>query len=102
MIINTRSGLKRGAFCKHSKKPLINNAESKFVVKAISNGFEVINKGWPDFLLFKGDKLFAVEVKNDTEQQTLVQKEVMAALTRAGIKCLVWRPTKGFRKFTGG
>ncbi len=97
-VVVPSKSFKYGAHCKHSNKPVRSGAEASFVHRATQAGYEVIKRGWPDFLITKGDKVFAVEVKRCGEPLTPAQKEVMAILRKLGVKCKVYRtgPSRGF------
>ncbi len=90
---------KYGAHCKHSDRPVASGTEARFVHRATKAGYQVIKKGWPDFVLIKEGRLFAVEVKQEHNGLTPAQFEIMGLLSQAGIKCLVWKPKSGFHKF---
>jgi Holliday junction resolvase-like predicted endonuclease len=47
-----------------AKQRIIKNRREQLVMeKYISQGYEFLKKGWPDFLFYKGDKIILVEVK---------------------------------------
>lgn len=47
----------------NTRKPR-NRREAYVYDHAIKNGWNILNKGWPDFILYKEDKIMFVEVKN--------------------------------------
>lgn len=85
---------------KYSDREPSNRSEAKFFQQASKAGYTVFRKGWPDFLIKKDDKVYAVEVKPWGKKQTKAQKEVMSILVQLGIKCFLWTPILGFRKYT--
>ncbi len=52
-----------------------------------------LGKGWPDLLLCRGDRLVAIELKAQHGRTTADQTAVLAALSLAGVRCLVARPS---------
>ena len=70
--------------------------EKEFLYKAIAAGWEVISKGWPDFLITKGNRIAAVEVKRGPDQLMPHQRKVLKLLSKHGIKSYKWSPKRGF------
>lgn len=52
-------------------------------------GYEVHNKGWPDFLCVKNNELVGIEVKSGYDETSPSQKKMHELLKRAGIPCYV-------------
>ncbi len=46
----------------NTRKPK-NRREAYVYDHAINKGWNILNKGWPDFILYKKDKIMFVEVK---------------------------------------
>ena len=74
-------------------KPLKNYAEEQFRLRANSKGWRTCKQGWPDFLCWKGDKVFVVEIKRSTRYKLKREQEyVMNFLSKHGIDCYRWSP----------
>lgn len=62
----------------------MNFTEYKAAEELVKLGWSVINKGWPDFLLWRdgpgGPEIMAVEVKSENHQLTPEQKFVLDKL----------------------
>lgn len=78
--------------------PTTSAAEVEFITKAAKEGWNVTNRGWPDFLMWRGDEIVCVEVKCFKDDLSEHQKLVNALLAKAGIKCYKWRPDSGFTR----
>lgn len=87
----TPEGRKR--VCRRPKK----QAQGDFWDLATSKGWEVIQRGWPQFLISNGGKVIGVKVK-PSSGRVLTEDEatVMGALSHAGLPCFVWSPDGGF------
>lgn len=48
--------------------------------------------GFPDLIMVRDGRVLAVELKSDKGKVTPEQKVWLDALSRAGIRCMVWRP----------
>lgn len=78
--------------------PRKNVAERAFVQVALSKGWDVTKRGWPDFICFRGKELILVEVKPQKTQPLLrSQYRLMKALVDRGISCYRWSPDTGFQ-----
>lgn len=64
--------------------------EEGFKEAVEKDGWKVIRKGWPDFLLMRGDEMRAYEIKSAADTLTPEQEETLAALIRAGIDVRVF------------
>ena len=71
-----------------------NLAEFEFVRKAVSMGWEVTKRGYPDFICYKGDEFMLVEVKRKRGYKlSKYQYQLMNILKhKYGIKCYKWTP----------
>jgi hypothetical protein len=79
-----------------------NLAETAFIEWAHQQGWELASNGWPDFLCSLGPDVVAVEVKDSKmpeRQLSDEQRGVMRLLEHAGVKCYVWAPQTGLRRF---
>lgn len=77
----------------------MNRLEEKFKREAETKGYTVLGNGWPDYLIMKGNRYIAVEVKSANDALKDNQVEMLKAIQEAGIKCCVYReletePTK--------
>jgi len=78
-------------------------------------GWTVLNSGWPDFLLIRGQEVKAVEVKSGTDKIRANQKQVLDVLSRflpvrtlhegpgygdneKEMHVLVWHPTEEYNR----
>lgn len=71
-----------------------NECEAAFEKLALSEGYTVMKKGWPDFLCEKDGEYVVVEVKPKTKKGRMCylhyeQLLVMMFLTRLGVECFV-------------
>lgn len=76
-----------------------NQTERDFLKVATGKGWQVMRKGWPDFLCIgkDGETLIAVEVKRlGVQRPTRQQRTMLGLLARHGIKSYLWRPDTGF------
>lgn len=48
--------------------------------------------GFPDLILVRSGRVLAIECKSDKGKLTPEQKVWLDALSKAGIRCMVWRP----------
>lgn len=74
--------------------------ERLFLSKANAAGWNVLKRGWPDYLLWKenGD-VCCVEVKRDTQEKLKREQQfVCELLSRFGIKVFMWKPKIGFKQ----
>ncbi len=77
-----------------------NLPEKTFFLKARSNRWGVLRKGWPDFLLYKNGRIAFVEVKKESDKELADHQRLMLSiLTEHGLPCWVWTPKAGFKKF---
>ena len=65
-----------------------------------SDGFTVTKRGWPDFIVRKGNRVMAVEVKPSIQDHLKpTQSAVMDWLISLGVECYQWSPD-GMREIT--
>lgn len=57
----------------------------------VEMGYIVLKRGWPDFLVFNKDDVFAVEVKTDTDIVRPSQRVMLELLAANGIDTYVRR-----------
>jgi len=77
-----------------------NLPEKSFFLKAKQDGWEVLRKGWPDFLIYKQGRIAFVEVKPEGEPWLKEQQKIMLSiLTEHGLPCYIWTRKSGFKKF---
>lgn len=69
-------------------------AEREFLERAMGQGARILRNGWPDFLVERDGKTFAVEVKRGADDVSDAQARMFAALERSGIKVYVWNPRR--------
>lgn len=75
--------------------------ENEFVNNAINNGWEVHKKGWPDFIIKRGNDIRFVEVKRSTQEGLKKHQLVVCKLlTSLGLKVYLWKPATGFKKIS--
>ena len=67
----------------------MNRFEEVVRKKAEHEGWRVLRKGWPDFLLVKKHKILALEVKSAGGRLSQDQQEMMVALDRNGVQTWV-------------
>lgn len=79
--------------------PTSSRAEREFIEAAKAGGWSVMKRGWPDFLIWRGNEWCVVEVKRTHPIVSKHQYQVMCRLHKAGIKCWVWTPSNGFVRF---
>lgn len=74
-----------------------NPTEIKFREESLSRGFELISKGWPDYIIRKGSEIFFVECKKEQKRKTLkmgmtkAQLVMKTILESFGIKYRIYR-----------
>lgn len=74
-----------------------NIAEGQFYDLAVEKGWDITNRGWPDFFLEKDGQLICVEVKpSQNSNLRSPQRRIMSALSAYGIPCYMWSPDGGF------
>lgn len=79
-----------------------NNAERRFVEMALSEGWKVTKRGWPDFICFRGNEVCVVEVKpHSSSEPRPSQSRILELLRAHGISALVWSPSGGFKPSGG-
>lgn len=77
-----------------------NLAEGAFWDLATERGWQITKRGWPDYFVQKDGHIIAVEVMPSAGRAPRFdQRQVMAALEAAGIRCFIWSPEGGFRPF---
>lgn len=57
-------------------------------------GWLVLDKGWPDYLFWKEDKVIFVEVKSNTDTIKKHQKQIHKILKKLGLKVEVIQVSK--------
>jgi len=62
-------------------------------------GWKVFKNGWPDYLICKGKEICFVEVKDKQDRLKEDQHEMLGILTQYGLKCYVWKPKTGFKRY---
>ena len=73
-----------------------NSAENAFA-KQVKYA-KLQKRGWPDFICFKDDEIYCVEVKPSASQPLEIwQYRVMKALNKKGIPCFKWSPDGGYK-----
>jgi len=72
----------------------MNAQEQMFFDAMTKRGFEVLRRGWPDFLVLSKDwkRGFAVEYKSQTDRLRPEQERMHAALARFGIQTYIAKP----------
>jgi hypothetical protein len=79
----------------------VSDSESLFIERALSAGWKVLHKGWPDFLIEKDGRIGVVEVKGKrSEKLKSEQRIVLALLAKAGIPCYRYDPQSGFTRIS--
>lgn len=79
-----------------------NDAEGIAYDEFVARGLDAMKRGWPDFVVFVGTTLVAVEVKPDKEPfLRRPQMIVTAALVRQGVPCFMFTPSGGFQPLHG-
>jgi len=81
--------------------PNRNKREDQFANEAVSRGWTVIKRGWPDFLCWKGDEMVFVEVKPEGDPLSAYQNVVMDKLAGLGLRWYRWSPRTGFTQIKG-
>lgn len=62
-------------------------------------GYEVLRRGWPDFLLYRGGTVAFVEVKDRYDKLSKDQQRMAVILTELGLKVCCIRRKKGGKMF---
>lgn len=74
----------------------INAAERVVADSLEAEGWELLHRGWPDFLAVRGDKVRFIEVKRafqpDPDNLSMYQRRVAAILAKLGIEVEVLSP----------
>lgn len=87
---------------KTEKRRPKNTAEGAAYDEFVARGLQAMKRGWPDFVVFVGHTLVAVEVKPDSEPLLRrPQAIVTAALVRQGVPCYMFTPAGGFEPLHG-
>lgn len=76
----------------------VGHSEAEFYFRKLAEekGWTLFKRGWPDFLCLRNGEVVFVEVKNGRDNVSESQRKVLNILSGLGLKCYVWRPTKGF------
>lgn len=87
-------------FVPYLQREAKNPAEQQCKKLLEEKGYKVMKRGYPDFIFFKGNNFYCVEVKPD-ELSTLsaYQIRVMDFLTSKGIVCYKYSPDVGFKRW---
>jgi len=86
----------------HKHKRLVNVAEAELFDLMEGNGWELSNKGWPDFACFKDGKLVLIEVKPKRSHRLKSwQHKLTLELAKHGVRCYRWSPDGGFEPICG-
>ncbi len=75
------------------------NAEQQFYKQATDKGWNVLRVGWPDYLIYKDNKIVFVEVKDGSDKLKPSQVKMLDILSDHGLVCYVWKPKAGFQKY---
>lgn len=76
-------------------------AEDSFREWAEARGWEVHRNGWPDFLCVdRQGRVVLVEAKSGNASLKKAQREVMAILAAAGLRCYTWSLQTGLVPFS--
>lgn len=69
----------------------------------LARGAVVLRRGWPDFAVIEGDRLYAVEVKSVADKIHPSQGVILSEMARSGIDTYIWRelPSGSIDKITG-
>jgi len=87
VIMRRFNGSLRGDYMddqRNSKKPRRSIAERFALAELEAEGYEVLDKGWPDFLAYKDGKIRLVEVKQNTDQIRPEQRRMAEILESLG------------------
>jgi len=57
-------------------------------------GYEVLEKGWPDFLAFKNDRMIFVECKSEKDRPLKHQERLLNVLCAFGMEVYIIREPK--------
>lgn len=90
----------RGPFATRRTGPRKNLPERDFEEMVKAGGWLATKRGWPDFLLVRGDDLMMVEVKprklSTYPRLGVTQQFMVDILRQHGITVKVWSPDIGF------
>jgi len=81
----------KDAAIRESYRPPKNEREAHVHGLLMARGAVVLRRGWPDFAVIENDKIYAVEVKNGTDEFRPEQQLVATALSWMGIDSYLWR-----------
>jgi Holliday junction resolvase len=78
------------------KRPRSNNAERETVERLEGEGYEVLSRGWPDFIaIHPNGTIRFIEVKPRRHRRVKpTQQRVHSILSRFGIHVEVWRSSQ--------
>lgn len=84
------------------EKPVFKaDAEKLFTEIMLKEGWDVTNRGSPDFFCWKANRFICVEIKPKRGRRLkAAQRRVLSSLTARGIECYKWNPQDGFVKIT--
>lgn len=95
--------MKRPAFIprpKPERRRPANDAEGQLFDELTADGWEVMKRGWPDFVAVRNGKVLIIEVKPGKHDRPKVDQEfVMQLLADHGLNVALWNPKSGFRRY---
>ena len=83
----------------------MNLQEEEFKNEFEANGYSVLHRGWPDFLIMKDGVVAGVELKGENDFISPHQQEMLDILSSAGIRCFVchwqWHEVTNYMEMAG-